>query len=956
MQSGQLEKKDTKVVLLFIPEELLKKFTVLYSLHIQKAAGTLNYILSDISRKELQQFHSSVPDAAKTLLLKFQPELVASLIKEIEERLKKQKAGISHQAFKIQSIHRHLHQQFQELRPFYKGLKCYHKIRKPETKVYQTLPCTFSMEKPRLRFEVIRENDLYSLKILVSLSDSTYEISAFTRTAFFLQKGNEYFLLSFKDYQTLEWVNEDLIHQYDSNPAAFIEKVLSRLECDYSVNRNNLFDEKQIDILPSCRVLLSELNNAFLLLTPQWLYDGIIVEGSWKEKYETTINGERIIIARHKETEQNFLQLLSSFHSNFSNQLNGYYYLPFAEAQKKQWFIKTYYRMLEMNVEVAGMDMLHHFKYSPFQAETHITISNQQDSRVALHMAVTFGKETVSLATLQKALYAGQRAIVLKDGSLGVLSDEWMQKYATIIKHGKINEGEINVSKFLTLSEQEQSSGQPVWETPVKEGWWEKWRQWQDSTHPLYELPATIRAELRPYQRKGFEWLALLSQIGAGACLADDMGLGKTLQTICFLAWYSEQNPDTRHIIVCPTSLLYNWQGELQKFAPELSVEVYHGANRSQSDSSARVLITSYGTLRSNSETLLSQQFGIAVIDESHNIKNPSAQITRITHQIEAAIRIALSGTPVVNNTFDLYSQLSFALPGLFGTREFFKREYADAIDRYGDEAKIKALQKLTAPFILRRTKEQVAADLPAKTEAVLWCTMSSAQEELYNEIKEQVRSNLFMDIQNNGFNKAKLAVLQGLLKLRQICNHPQLLPAEEHGGRLDSAKTEVLINEISNLLGRHKVLVFSQFSSMLHLLAKECDQKGIYYLLLDGQTAADKRMKMVRDFQENQEAPRLFFISLKAGNTGLTLTAADYVFLFDPWWNTAVEQQAVDRTHRIGQTKNVFSYKLVCKNTVEERILELQQRKKHLAEELISAEEGFVKNLDEKDIAYLFE
>ena len=308
-----------------------------------------------------------------------------------------------------------------------------------------------------------------------------------------------------------------------------------------------------------------------------------------------------------------------------------------------------------------------------------------------------------------------------------------------------------------------------------------------------------------------------------------------------------------------------------------------------------------------------------------------------------------------MNNTFDLYSQLNYSLPGLFGTREFFKREYADAIDRYGDEYKIKALQRLTAPFILRRTKEQVAKDLPEKTESVLWCEMGPRQQELYNEVKDQIRARLLGDIQTNGLGKSKLAVLQGLLKLRQICNDPQLLPLEEQQGCTESTKTEMLLEELSNLLGRHRVLVFSQFSSMLQLLARTCEKKGISFYLLDGQTPAEKRMQMVNNFQENADAPSLFFISLKAGNTGLTLTAADYVFLFDPWWNTAVEQQAIDRTYRIGQTKNVFSYKLICKNTIEEKIIELQKRKKQLAEELVSEDEGFVKALSEEDIAYLF-
>lgn len=937
------------MVLLFTPEELLKKYVVLSLLHIRKEAGRIDYTVAGISRREVQQQFAALPDAARAALLRFQPEQIIQLLKDTGERVKKQKAGVALPAFLHQSMLRQLHQQFNELKPWFQYLRWYHKLRKPGTSLYQTLPCTFVPERPVLRFSVVEKQGLFSVYTAITINDAGYDSGLFVRNAFFLQKDNRYHLLSFADYQTLEWLQETVGEGLPQ--ALFVEKVLPRLEDGYAVNRNGLLKEKTLHVAPLCRVMLSELNNAFLLLTPQWLYDGVLVEGPFRDKQELTIGGERLLIARHRETEQQFLSLISSFHAAFARQHNGFFYLSFAEAQKKQWFIKTYYKLLEMDVEVAGMDMLHHFRYSPHKIETTLMAVGEKGGRLHLHFTVRFGKETIALTTLQKALNANQRAIVLKDGSLGGLPDEWLSKYATLIKHGKIEEGGLQVSKFLLFGEQEPSVLAP----DTQKVWWDQWQQWQNNPEPLYALPATVKATLRPYQQKGFEWLALLSQVGAGACLADDMGLGKTLQTICFLAWYHERHPDQRHLVVCPTSLLYNWQHELQKFAPALRADIFHGSAGYSLSAEAKLIITSYGTLRSHGDWLLAQPFGVAVLDESHNIKNPSAQITRLTQQIEAEVRIALSGTPVVNNTFDLYAQLNFALPGLLGTREFFKREYADAIDRYADEAKMKALQRLTAPFILRRTKEQVATDLPTKTEAVLWCTMGAEQEELYNEIKEQIRGNLFLDIKTNGLQKTKLAVLQGLLKLRQICNHPLLLPSAEHAGRLQSAKTERLLNELQQLSGRHKVLLFSQFSSMLRLLANECDRAGLAYFLLDGQTPADKRMQMVKDFQENAEAPGLFFISLKAGNAGLTLTAADYVFLFDPWWNTAIEQQAVDRTHRIGQTKNVFSYKLVCRNSIEEKILELQQRKKHLAEELITAEEDFVKSLGEEEIAYLF-
>jgi superfamily II DNA or RNA helicase len=952
------EKKDTKVVLLFVPEELSKNYTVLQTLHIQKSASSIGYSLNPLNRGTVAKYFDALPQGGLSVLLKFQSDALVALRQETEQRYKKQKAGVPLQDFLRQSVHRHLHQLFRDFIHHLGSIKCYHKIRKQGSGGYLTRPCTFGDQRPRLQFEVIREDGVLGVRTQIIINDKDFDLCLFNRTAFFLEKEDTYYQLSFADYQTLEWLEQRSTQPWGYDEALFAEQVLARLEKDYSVNRNSCFAEQVIQELPVCRVLLTELNNSFLMLTPQFLYDGVLVDGPFKERQEMATTQGRVLITRHRETECRFRELLFSLHPLFATQLNGYYYLSFAEAQKKQWFAKAFYQLLEMDIEVVGMDLLRHFKYSSHKAETSVTIEKESGTLVRLQLTVRFGKETISLTQLQKTLWAGGRAVVLRDGSLGVLSDEWLQRYALIVKHGKVSGGTLEVSRLLTLGDFNPESDKPVVEPRVIEGWWDRWQHWQSSSDPIYELPATIKAKLRPYQQKGFEWLALLAEAGAGGCLADDMGLGKTLQTISFLAWYLERYPQARHLVVCPTSLLYNWQEELKKFAPALFVSVYHGAARNIEDdgvAKAQVVITSYGMLRSNPDVLLKRSYGVAVLDESHTIKNPSAQVSRITQAIEAEVHLALSGTPVVNNTFDLYAQLNFTLPGFFGSREFFKREYADPIDRWGDEGKIKALQRLTAPFVLRRTKEQVAPDLPSKTEAVLWCTMSPSQEELYQEVREQVRSSLFGEIEKSGLGKAKLAVLQGLLKLRQICNDPKLLPAEEHSGRLDSIKTDVLIDELEQVLGVHKALVFSQFASMLHLLAKVCDQKGVNYFLLDGSTPAERRAQMVREFQESPDSPHLFFISLKAGNTGLTLTAADYVFLFDPWWNRAVEEQAIDRTHRIGQTKCVFSYKLICRNTVEERILDLQARKKQLANELIS-EEGFVKTLSEEDIAFLFQ
>ncbi len=496
--------------------------------------------------------------------------------------------------------------------------------------------------------------------------------------------------------------------------------------------------------------------------------------------------------------------------------------------------------------------------------------------------------------------------------------------------------------------------------TMLKKEWWAKWEHWQSPSETiLYPLPMNVQIRaIRPYQQKGYEWMRLLAEAGCSGCLADDMGLGKTVQAICFVASRIELNELAKHLIVCPSSLIYNWYEEFTKFAPGVNKRIYHGAARDITNilaTETQVIITSYGTMRSDIEHLRLLLFDTAVIDESHNIKNPAALTTRAINEINAKVRLALSGTPVMNNTFDLYGQLGFLLPGMLGSREFFKREYADPIDRERDPEKIQALQKLTAPFILRRTKEQVAPDLPEKTETILWCEMDTGQRFLYEEIKETIKENLFLEIKDKGLNTGKLSVLHGIMKLRQVCNSSELVK-NNYTANTESVKTKVLIQELNNISSNHKALVFSQFTSMLDLLEKDLNKNGIAYLRLDGGTLVPRRQELVNEFNSPDSPSKVFLLSLKAGNAGLNLTAADYVFLFDPWWNRAVEQQAIDRTHRIGQTKNVFAYKMICRNTIEEKIILLQQRKNSLSEELIGGEEdGFVKNLTEEDLEFLF-
>lgn len=939
---------------------MLTDHQVVESLHIIKEKGKTDYIACKPDLQEIKDYYAHLSKPAKEALVYFTREGVRDTKAAIKAKFDKLPAGNTepYEIFFQKAITRRLCELFEPLKSQAAQVKWYHKI-PADNGNYQSAPCTFSPLRPMLQFEVTEnEEKELLLRAFVFMNGSRVPLEQFNRHCFLLETEGEYFLLTYTDYQTLEWLKL-MPHKASVNGrVAFEENVLARLQDNYTVKRNLLQTGEKVEIVPRNRVVLSEIHPSYLVFTPQWLYDDFAADGPWQETMSVIMDGQTRQVLRNKEAESAFLQLLEGMHENFPRQRNGYYYISFDDARKKQWFLKVYHRLLELDVEVAGMDMLQHFRYSSFKVATTCTITNKESNTVTVQMSVRFGKEEIALIELQKLLYAGQHMVLLKDTSLGVLDDEWLQQYSMLLKHGKVTKNTVTVSRWLAFSEQHVSEERQVLKPVIDAGWWQQWERWQQSSAPIYPLPQGIQASLRPYQQKGYEWLALLAAAGAGACLADDMGLGKTLQTICFLAWQSQHKTNARHLIICPSSLLFNWQQELKKFAPHLRSAVHYGPGRQTQQirqKNIQVLITSYGTVRADIDILQEQAFDVVALDESHHIKNPSAQITRAVNQLQAGFGLALSGTPVMNNTFDLYAQMSFLLPGMFGNREFFKREYADAIDRLRDEVKIKALHKLTSPFLLRRTKQQVASDLPPKTEMVLWCTMKPDQKALYDEIRESIKSAVFLDIEKDGLGKSTMALLQGMLRLRQLCNSPLLLPPDQQNNCTDSIKTSLLIEELTNNLKGHKVLVFSQFASMLNLLADAFREEGISFYHFDGQTPPAQRAEMANNFQDPDNKVNVFLISLKAGNAGLNLTAADYVFLFDPWWNTAVQQQAIDRAHRIGQTKNVFAYKMICKDTIEERIIQLQQKKQELAGALVIEDEGFVKSLTEDDVSFLF-
>jgi non-specific serine/threonine protein kinase len=365
------------------------------------------------------------------------------------------------------------------------------------------------------------------------------------------------------------------------------------------------------------------------------------------------------------------------------------------------------------------------------------------------------------------------------------------------------------------------------------------------------------------------------------------------------------------------------------------------------------VIITTYGTLRSDIKLFVEPEFDYIILDESQAIKNPSSKVTKAASLLKAKSRLCLSGTPLQNNTFDIFAQMNFLNPGMLGSMEFFKQEFAVPIDKFGEQEQKEHLRRLLFPFILRRTKEQVAKDLPEKQEMILFCEMGDEQRKIYDAYRNDFRDKILGVVEAQGIQKSQLTILQGLMKLRQICDSPAIMNEQEKFPNV-SVKLDELVREITENISDHKALVFSQFLGMLALIRQRLDELGVSYEYFDGSTSAPDREKAIQSFQNN-ESCRVFLISLKAGGVGLNLTAADYVYIVDPWWNPAVEQQAIDRTHRIGQTKNIFAYRMICKDTVEDKILSLQEKKRALAADLITDDSGFVKNLTREDLEYLF-
>lgn len=645
-------------------------------------------------------------------------------------------------------------------------------------------------------------------------------------------------------------------------------------------------------------------------------------------------------IARNREEERQFQSQLDSA---------GFHHVE--DSAKTRWDVEIIPRELGRavrqlipfgwQIRAEGKQILEPGALQ-FQVRSHI-------DWFELHAEVDFAGQRVPFPELLAALARGESTVRLDDGSLGLLPEEWFHQYGMLANLGIAEEDHVRFSKNQVGILDALLATQQNVDFDIT------FRELRDRLQNFTGItpadePAGFGGTLRAYQREGVGWLEFLKQFDFGGCLADDMGLGKTIQLLALLLEHHRNRKDKKaSLVVVPKSLIFNWLKECRSFTPQLNVLEYTGLERAKLRNefqNADLILTTYGTLRRDVLLLREIEFEYVVLDEAQAIKNSRSQVAKAVRLLRSRHRLALSGTPIENHLGDLWSIFEFLNPGMLGRASLFKSDS----DFNNAETRV-MLAKALRPFILRRSKIQVADELPDKVEQTIFCKMGEQQLRLYEELRDHYRQSLLGMIRREGMAKSKIHVLEALLRLRQACCHPGLLDKsheDETGAKLD-----VLLLQLEELLSEgHKALVFSQFTSMLAIVKKHLDKKGIVYEYLDGQTR--KRKEHVERFQNDPECG-VFLISLKAGGLGLNLTAADYVFILDPWWNPAVEAQAIDRAHRIGQQRHVFAYRLICRDTVEEKIAALQEHKRELAEAILQEDNNLLKDLSLEDLTLLF-
>ncbi|WP_223608085.1 DEAD/DEAH box helicase [Chryseobacterium sp. OSA05B] len=840
------------------------------------------------------------------------------------------------------------------------GLETYYHDRElSETVSAKSLvPVHLEVLKAELKLSVFKKEPFYEVTGELEFNDISIPFKNVTiRNEYFVYSRNTFSFVDDPDMlRVLKFfkANNEILLVHASKYEAFMQNILSSLEKRIHINYSYIQPATPVQLEEKPhrneRIIYLRQQGNYIAVTPVMKYGQAEVPVySRKQLFGTDQNGNVFKINRSDAEEARFTSLIMKQHPDFEGQMDGYdyFYLHKDKFLDEDWFLHAFETWRNEGVIILGFNELKNNKLNSHKAKINIQITSGLDWFNA-KLKVSFGQKDAALKQLHRAIRNRSKFVQLDDGTLGLLPEEWIDKMNEFFRIGEIDCEDLKIPK-ISFTEISSLFEKEVLSKEIQEELTSYSLQFSSVKNiPQVIVPKGLNATLRDYQHDGLNWLDFLDGFNFGGCLADDMGLGKTLQVIAFILSQREKHGHTTNLVVVPTSLLFNWQEEINKFAPSVKVMTHYGADRlkaSEHMAEYEVVLTSYGMLLSDIRFLKNFRFNYVFLDESQTIKNPNSERYKAARLLQSRNRIVLTGTPIENNTFDLYSQLSFACPGLLGSKQYFKDIYAIPIDKFEYGKRAQELQDKIRPFILRRTKKQVAKELPEKTEMMIYCEMDAEQRKIYDAYEKELREFIAAN-DDDDLNTNSMHVLTGLTRLRQICNSPLLLK-EGYSGE-HAVKIEILMEQIQSKSKDHKILVFSQFVEMLDLLKAELEHKKIPFEYLTGQTK--NRGKAVNNFQENEEI-RVFLISLKAGGVGLNLTQADYIYLVDPWWNPAAENQAIDRSYRIGQTKNVIAVRLICSNTVEEKILSLQKKKNELAQNLLQTDGMGIQKLSKHDL-----
>ncbi|MVM32111.1 ATP-dependent helicase [Spirosoma sp. HMF4905] len=828
---------------------------------------------------------------------------------------------------------------------------------------HSLVPVKLTILNTKLSLSVRLIDSFYEISGTLTIDGGTYELHKVTlKYDYFILLDDTLHLIENPDYlRVIQFFTKrgSRIVLHESKYEDFQQGILAKLEDQVHINYAYLKPATPTQLAESGfnqereRIIYLEDTENYVVLTPVMKYGPVEVPVlSTRQIHSVDSKGKPFTVKRDEDAEIQFTIAVLAQHPDFQDQAHqNQFFLHKKHVLEEGWFLDAFEAWQSQNIQVRGFNKLRNNKLNPNKGKVSVIVSSGLNW-FETSLGLSYGKQQVSLKNLHRAIKNKSRFVTLGDGTQGVLPVEWLDRFAAYFQAGevvdeRIRTPKVNFSSVRDLYTEEQLMNDVRDQLALFTKGFADFK----AIKPV-AVPKELQASLRDYQREGLNWLNFLDDLGFGGCLADDMGLGKTLQIIAFILLLREKKRPNTNLIIVPTSLLFNWQAEVAKFAPTLKIHTFYGADRALTKKEFDqydIILTSYGTLLSDIRFLKEYPFNYIFLDESQAIKNPESQRYQAARLLQSRNKIVLTGTPIENHTFDLYGQLSFACPGLLGSYNHFRAHYSTPIDKFGDGKRARELQAKINPFILRRTKAQVATELPDKTEMILHCEMGPEQRSVYDAYEREFR-NFLLTTQEGDIPRDRLHVLQGLTKLRQICNSPILLNDDEFYGD-SSAKIDMLMEQIENKSPNHKILVFSQFVSMLDLIRKELESRKIGFEYFTGQTT--NRAAIVNRFQSDNSV-RVFLISLKAGGTGLNLTQADYVYLVDPWWNPAVENQAIDRSYRIGQKKNVVAVRLICPNTIEEKILLLQESKQELAGNLIKTDSAIAKSLTRKDLLNL--